>query len=496
MHSSHEHRWRARRPGAILTVVLVVASLLAAGCESAVPSPSSVATTPGPAASVPPASAVSTQPPVTLPPESGIELLGNVPGSLGSLAAWGNLVVANVVADYRGPDDGFIVVDVSDPANPAQLARFRCAASNADISIWEDVVILSQYDATHGPDCSAPPASSTDADAFEGLRVVSIADPRNPQLLASVPTGVAEAGSPGTYGSHTNTIVPDLDHRDAKGRAAPRLLVYAGMYYYPGVKPSASIVEVPLDDPGAARVIGSIDNDQVLGCHDMTVFMPRSLMACASYEAGVVLLDISDPEHPARVGQLIEPTITKNGESHHSTVFSNDGMTLLIDAEIYMDVGVTPCSAGTTNGHGQLWFYDISNPALPVRSGSFQLPRPNPAHACYPHESNIIPVSGDRDLAVTGWFGGGVDIVDFTNPAAPTELAWWSIDKPDGGHSFAYAAYWYNGVIYAGNTALLGIDVPSTHRGLDILGVDPALVPDALTLPGMNAQTQLVLPAS
>jgi len=493
------HDFRLGRPashrGAML-VVLCVSSLLATGCDSAAPSAAATASPSAQPASAAPATPASTEPPPTIAPSSGIELRGNVPGSLGSLAAWGNLIVANVEPDEGGPgpDDGFIVVDASDPSNPSLLARFRCAASYGDVSIWQDVVIVSQYDARHGPDCAAPAASFTDADAFAGLRIVSIADPANPTLLASVPTGVAEGGQRAVYGSHTNTIVPDLDHRDAKGRAAPRLLVYAAMYYYPGVKPSASIVEVLLDDPAAARVVGAIDNDQVLGCHDMTVFMPRSLMACASYEAGVVLFDITDPEHPARVGQLIDPTITKNNESHHSTAFSNDGLTLLINAEIYIDVGVTPCSGGTTNGHGQLWFYDVSDPAAPVRKGTFQLPRPNKAHACYPHESNVIPVGGDRDLAVTGWFGGGVDIVDFTDPANPTEIAWWSANEPDGGHSFPWAGYWYNGFIYAGNTALYGIDVPPTHRGLDILAVDPALVPDALLLPGMNAQTQLALP--
>lgn len=496
MRNSQEHRARTRRSGPTLLVLLVCASLLAAGCESSAPSPSAAATAQGQQTSAPPSTAASTPAPVTAPPSSGIALRGNLPGSLGSLAAWGNLVVANVWADYRapGPDDGFVVVDVSDPANPRQLARFRCAASYGDISIWEDVVVLSQYDARHGPDCEAPAAAFTDADAFAGLRVVSIADPANPVLLASVPTGAPGGSTPGVYGSHTNTIVPDLEHRDANGRAAPRLLVYAAMYYHPRIKPSASIVEVLLDDPASAHVIGAIDNDEALGCHDMTVFLPRSLMACSAYEAGVVLFDISDPEHPARVGRLIDPTISKNGESHHSTAFSNDGMTLLINAEIYTDVGVAPCSGGTTSDRGQLWFYDVSVPSSPDRKGSFQLPRPNRAHACYPHESNVIPVSGDRDLAVTGWFGGGVDIVDFTDPANPAEIAWWSTDGPDGGHSFAYAGYWYNGAIYAGNLALLDIDVPPSNRGLDILAVDPALVPDAVTLPGLNAQTQLALP--
>lgn len=479
--------------------IFLAALLVIAACSPTSSTPPSATSASGATSAVPsapPSAAVATDPPLRA---EHLRLVGSSAGSDGDLAIWGDIAVVSHWENWSvpGPDDGFRIVDVSDPANPEELARFRCVASHADVSIWEDLVFLSQDTASAGDDCAAATTSASTADAFAGIRIVSIADPAHPVQLAAVRTGVAEgAGLATVHGSHTNTIVPDLDHHDAAGLAAPRLLVYANMYYHPGVKPHVAIVEVPLDDPAAAHVIGSIDNGTGLGCHDTTVFLPRALMACAAYEAGVILFDIRDPEHPTILGRLLDPVINANAESHHSTAFSNDGATLVVNAEIYTDVGVAPCAGGTGTQRGALWFYDISDPALPIQRGSFQLPRATSGHACYPHESNVIPMAGDRDVAVTGWFGGGVNVVDFTDPANPTELAHWVSAAPDGEHSFAYAAYWYDGLIYAGNTALDGIDRPVTHRGLDIFAIDDGLIEGAIAMPWLNAQTQPILPVS
>jgi hypothetical protein len=428
----------------------------------------------------------------------GVRLLGNVPGSDGSFAFWGEIAVVNRWNDWAapGPDDGFVVVDVSDPARPTQLSRFRCVASYADISIWEDLVFVSQDEVSAGEACDAPLARPRDPNAFAGIRVVSIADPEHPVQVAAVPTGVQDDASGRIVrGSHTHTLVPDLDHTDAAGNPFPRILVYAAHEWKPGSAPDATIVEVPLDAPSAAHVIGTIDNGTRLECHDISVFLPHDVMACAAYEAGVILFDISDPAHPVRLSRFVVPEVEANGESHHSTTFSNDGNTLVLDAEIYTDVGVTPCAGGTEKRRGGLWFYDISDPLEPQQRGFFQLPRGTSEHFCYAHESNVVPMSGPRDIVVTGWFGGGVDLVEFTDPRHPQEIASWMSSDANGEHSFAYAGYWYNGHVYAGNTALGGVDRPVTHRGFDVFTVDHPLLSKAIPQSHMNAQTQETLPS-
>ena len=423
----------------------------------------------------------------------GMRLVGSMPGSDGSFAFWGDLAVVNHWEDSGepSPDDGFVVLDVSDPARPTQVSRFRCVGSYYDISIWKDLVLLSQNGATVGDGCDATPTKATDPKAFAGIRVISIADPENPVPVAAVPTGIAETGW-GRFvrGSHTHTIVPDLDHTDGAGHPAPRLIVYSADGYQYGVTPHATIVEVPLREPSAARVVGTIDNGTDLQCHDMSVFIPRDLMACSAHEEGEILFDISDPVHPLRLSHFINPYVVADQESHHSTTFSNDGNTLVLDAELYANV----CAGGSGATLGALWFYDISDPSAPKERGFFQLPRPTAGHMCYGHESNVIPMRGPRDIVATGWFGGGVNLVDFTNPSRPREIAFWVNSGLEGEHSFAYAGYWYNGYIYAGNPALADIDKPVTHRGFDVFSVDHPLLRNAVRLTHMNAQTQEPLP--
>ncbi|HEY6566988.1 MAG TPA: hypothetical protein VI341_05650 [Actinomycetota bacterium] len=426
-----------------------------------------------------------------------MRLVGNVPGTDGSFAFWGDLAVVNRWEDWRAPShgDGFVVLDVSDPASPTQLSRFRCTASYADISIWNDLVFLSQDETTAGDDCDAASTNTRDQKAFAGIRVISIADPEHPVPVAAVPTGIEDTSSGQIVrGSHTHTLVPDLDHTDEDGQRSPRILVYAAHEWEPGTAPDATIVEVPLQDPAAARVVGTIDNGTRLECHDISVFMPRDLMACAAYEAGVILFDISDPVHPVRLSRFVDPHVEANQESHHSTAFSNDGNTLVLDAEIYTDVGVTPCAGGTSEPLGALWFYDIADPRAPKERGSFQISRPTRKHFCYAHESNVVPMDGPKDVVATGWFGGGVNLVDFTDPSHPREIAFWVSSAREGEHSFAYAAYWYNGYVYAGNTALPDVDEPVTHRGFDVFEVDPSLLGETIRLTHMNAQTQEPLP--
>jgi hypothetical protein len=167
----------------------------------------------------------------------GMRLVGNLPGSYGSFAFWGNLAIVSHAEkwDVSSPDDGFFAVDVSDPTQPTQLSRFRCAGSYNDVSIWKDLVFLSQDGTTEGDGCDATSTSPDDPEAFAGIRVISIADLENPVLVAAVPTGVWDTASGRSIeGSHTHTLVPDVDHRDAGGEPSPRILVYSADGYEPG----------------------------------------------------------------------------------------------------------------------------------------------------------------------------------------------------------------------------------------------------------------------
>ena len=89
-----------------------------------------------------------------------------------------------------------------------------------------------------------------------------------------------------------------------------------------------------------------------------------------------------------------------------------------------------------------------------------------------------------RDIVVQGWYQGGVDVIDFTDPDRPFEIAFFDrgpMDAPapppapaaagaapagrrGGTIAGSWGAYWYNGRIYSSEMA----------RGLDILEILPS----------------------
>jgi len=85
---------------------------------------------------------------------------------------------------------------------------------------------------------------------------------------------------------------------------------------------------------------------------------------------------------------------------------------------------------------------------------------------CVAHNGSLIPIPG-RDIMSQAWYQGGVSVFDFTDPAHPKEIAFFDRGPMDstklmlGGD---WAAYWYNGHIYASE-----ID-----RGLDVLDLKPS----------------------
>ncbi len=85
------------------------------------------------------------------------------------------------------------------------------------------------------------------------------------------------------------------------------------------------------------------------------------------------------------------------------------------------------------------------------------------------HNGSIVPVPG-RDIMVQAWYQGGLSVIDFTDTANPTEIAFLDrgpINTPNptglnlGGY---WSTYWYNGNV-------LGSEIA---RGFDSLAFTPS----------------------
>lgn len=420
----------------------------------------------------------------------------------GDLAFWGDrAVVLCGNDDESSTNDGFVVVDVSDPARPRRVSQFACAASSSDVAIWDDLVFLavdrnSEQMAGSGPvgeDCSAPIASyqTHDAQIFRGVRIVSIADPGTPRLVANIPLEhVVGTDRRNFRGAHTVNVLPQ---RAADGTVSS-VYVYVGS---PTDKDTA-VLDVPVSVTARGDVsISWIDTSQtILGCHDVSAFTPLGIAACTSVERGTVLWDIRDDEGTADDGaspttpkQLVHIPVNDRGTRHHSAGFSWDGQTLILSNENSLAAAAVPtCLQDETGAGGGLFFYDISalfgeDPARRAVLRGYQPGHPGvTATWCTSVNFSVVPRADGRDVLIAGWYAGGTTVVDFTDEdpgpgySAPRQVARFRASPldPERG-SLSRGSYWYRGHGWVGNAhgcAVSPVCIGPRDRGLDVLAID------------------------
>ena len=198
-------------------------------------------------------------------------------------------------------------------------------------------------------------------------------------------------------------------------------------------------------------------------CHDITAF-PDIGMAGGACSGNGILLDISDPENPMRVGEVADP----NFAYWHSATFNNDGSVVVFTDE--WGGGSAPrCRATDPATWGANAIFRIGEGGDMELAGYYKLPVPQTdMENCVAHNGSIIPVPG-RDIMAQAWYQGGVSLMDFTDPENAFEIAFFdrgplSIESLfTGGY---WSVYWYNGRLYGAEISR-GIDVfrlaPSEH---------------------------------
>ncbi|HEX2240865.1 MAG TPA: hypothetical protein VHJ82_06980 [Actinomycetota bacterium] len=414
-----------------------------------------------------------------LPPAEG-EPDGQPDFRAGSdLAFWGNTAI---MGNYGNPG-GFRVIDISDPANPVQVGQFVCQGSQADVAIWGDLVFESVDSPRDTPDCpnaGANQAQILTGTAWEGVRVVSIENPETPSQIAAVYTDC---------GSHNNSVLPDLKNN--------RLLVYS--MSYPVTNQGAncnymthrkvSVIEVPLDKPEEAKVIGTPSVEPSIGCHDVT-FFPKLKLAGAACLTETQMWDISNPEEPEIIAHI--PNQTGMSFSHSST-FTNDGRGLVVGDEMGGAIFAPGCLEDQTTT-AAFWFYDVSDPENPVHKGHWKFPRQQASVLCTAHNFNVVPLRNDTDLLIAIGYQAGIAVLDFTDMENVTELGHY-IARDEHAEASVWASYWYNGYIWANNfdssyANALSDAAPGTSRGLDVFRFNDPIVKGAVKLKRLNPQLQ------
>jgi len=200
--------------------------------------------------------------------------------------------------------------------------------------------------------------------------------------------------------------------------------------------------------------------------------------ACSPH---AIMVDLSNPEKPVRLDAL---TDTNNFQGRHTAAFSNDGKKLIQTDEWGGGTGPM-CQASSMIELGGNTVITLDEKKKQTQRAYFKLPSAQAAEEnCVSHNGGIIPVPG-RDLYVQGWYQGGIDIMDFTNPDSATEIGYFDrgsinppkmIDGPQpppgtpevrgGGNTIggSWGAYYWNGYIFSSEL----------DRGMDILELTPS----------------------
>ncbi|MFC4000263.1 LVIVD repeat-containing protein [Prauserella oleivorans] len=391
-----------------------------------------------------------------------------------------------IVGNY----DGFTVYDISKPKKPRIVSQVVCPGGQNDVSVSGDLLFLSTDYARTNDSCTSEPAQASDPDSWEGIKVFDISDLSAPEYVAAVRTDC---------GSHTHTMVPD----PSRGSVFVYVSSYSPAPELPNCQPphdKISIVEVPVDSPEDAEVVATPvlfpdggnpggDNPDgtrrsaTTGCHDLTAYPEKNLMAGACMGDGV-LFDLSDKLNPRVLDRVQD---NENFAFWHSATFNNSGTKVVFTDELGGG-GLPTCNARFGPNRGADGIYDITgegvDKALEFRS-YYKIPRhQTETENCVAHNGSLIPVAG-RDIMVQSWYQGGVSVWDFTDSANPKEIGYWergplSDTQPITGGT--WSAYYYNGHVYSSDI----------QKGLDVLAVnDPRTAPaKSVRYDEFNAQTQ------
>jgi len=385
---------------------------------------------------------------------------------------------------FQGNYNGFQIYDISNPTEPVLETAVVCPGGQGDVSVYGDLLVMSAQETRGRVDCGVDGvADSVSTERLLGVRIFDISDVSSPRQVAAVQS---------CRGSHTHTILKDpADDENLyiyiQGTSSVRPAAELGGCSggEPDQDPNTAlfrieVVRVPLASPGDAEIVNSprifadAESGEIAGlwgggdhgpgtqetrrthqCHDITMY-PEMGLAAGACSGNGILLDISDPENPSRINEVLDP----NFAYWHSATFNNDATTILFTDEWGGGSGPR-CRATDPDTWGANAIFRLDDDREMELAGYYKLPVPQTdVENCVAHNGSLIPVPG-RDIMVQAWYQGGVSLLDFTDPENAYEIAYFDrgplsdTELYTGGY---WSTYWYDGHIYGAEISR-GVDV-------------------------------------
>lgn len=379
---------------------------------------------------------------------------------------------------YVASVDGFTTVDVTDPEDLTVLTEQKNLLEDENAGDAAGRPFLDILDLKVSADrlVVAGPANDGLGEVFHGFLVYDVSDPAEPVLAAdpyetdyhihncfvdgdilyvaanNVPSGTGNTGtSAGNTGAadtgggstasapHNPLVVFDISGDEIEELARWSLLGY---------------------EPEWAGV------DWLLRyLHDITV--TDDLAALTYWNAGTYLLDVSDPTDPQLLTRLLETDLeTQRG---YDTDFEirdaqfglpgNDHFAAVDDTGDVLAIGRESWDTDleSATGSGGIDLYDFTDPTDPAHRSTIEAPEGyDETYGGEPWTTSHNFELRDGHL-YSSWYGGGVKIHDLSDLESPTELAWWR--EP------TTASFWTARVIEPGETFVASSTAYTTADG-------------------------------
>jgi hypothetical protein len=352
--------------------------------------------------------------------------VGNKKAIIGSVDAPGHALDVAVVDDIAYVAyDGLKVIDISNPQNPNIIGSIYTPGGAKGVTVVGDTAYV--------------------VAKKSGLHVIDISSPASPQIIGTVDTPV--------YALDVTVVgniayVADggsgLQVIDISNPAAPQII---GSVNTPGVAYGVSVVGntayvadwgsglqvIDISNPASPQIIGSVDTPSY--AYDVTVKNDTAYVA--DQYSGLQVIDISNPASPQIIGSVNTPG----------------------DTEGVIVVGDTAYVADQYSG---LQVIDISSPASPQIIGSVN----TPGSACG------VTVVGDTAYVADS--SSGFQVIDISSPAESQIIGF--VDMP--GYAWGVSVTGDTAYVAGGSSGLQVIDISYPAAPQIIGSVDTLLSDD------------------
>jgi hypothetical protein len=434
---------------------LLLALVLLAGCLAATPPPAAPSPT---AQQLAQAFAVTTdhdhKDPKAHDLALGLQQVGGVPlakltggdgGRASDVQFFGTLAAVAV----NGGAGGFDLVDVSDPAHPTVVSRYRSGSEdNWYVKFSPDgKFVFLTANGNFNPTNAAATlqqdvTSQTATDAARGLQAIDVRDPKAPALAAVFPSPIRVINCyPVLVQGVTYVFATVVDDRSPVAAVpSPGVLQnYVSVLKFDASGATPTLTEVARWTPDKAGAGDTLTHDVYVEEHPLT---HQRILYVGGWDSGAWLVDVTDPTAPKTLSHVTPYDVAQGAHTHTVKATTVGGKpVMLVSPETF---------AGAPSGRYHL--YDTTDPTRPTEIASWALPGnlTNPEALLWsPHEFTLA-----NGRAYTSNYHAGVWVLDLARGLAPV-AAWdeagvgwapapasehWAVDSE--------TAVWHEGYVY------------------------------------------------